>query len=449
MSAATENKNDNKIKTPDFSDLTQLSPDQLLAYQLLCVGKKNLMIQGCGGCGKSYLVRYVISWARKRLLTCYTTALTGMAAANLNNTDFAVCATTFHGWLGCGLANQSSTEMVKKIGIKGKLNIQSADILIIDEISMMSSELFQAAHEVCCAIRRSNKLFGGIQLICVGDLYQLPPVKGSLICTNPLFLTLQLVVLKTIFRQKDPKLLKLLGQVRDGELDDETLQSIKSLDRDLPGGIKPVILKPTRSGVDEINQANLDRLVCEANPLRMFSAEDGPNDWSDRVMNELCVAPKRVYMCKGCRVMLIRNINNTLHNGSLGEILSFDQGDGLPIVKFDNGIIAKVEPICWEIRNPTNKKMLAYRYQIPLILGYAMTIHKSQGQTIEYLDVDLEKVFKRGMTYVALSRCVSFDGLAVRNFAGVLLKPDPIILDYFTHKANPQVAPMSGTEPHA
>ncbi|TPX77514.1 hypothetical protein CcCBS67573_g01230 [Chytriomyces confervae] len=391
-------------------------------------GGESVFYTGSAGTGKSVLMREIIRVLKlsKTRDQIAITAPTGIAASNIGGT-------TLHSFAGCGLAKEPAEKLIGKI----KSNRQTftrwrtTQVLIIDEISMVDGYFFDKLEEIARMVRDSPRPFGGIQLVICGDFMQLPPVsrgeshfafeaKSWKSCMS------RTILLKEVFRQKDPVFVQILNEMRNGLVTPATESRLRALSRPIvfPTGkedIVPTELFATRNQVDACNRLHLNALPGE---IWAHNAKlEGDDMYADKLKD--CLAPERLELKVGAQVMLIKNLPDiSLVNGSLGRVIGFDSVNGAPVVDFYVRGSSEMRRLTvnqerWSVELPGSTKMTVKevaRVQFPLLLAYALSIHKSQGQTIEYLRVDLGKVFEKGQTYVALSRAVSLDGLQVVNF---------------------------------
>jgi ATP-dependent DNA helicase PIF1 len=419
----------------------QFSVEQQISYDKY-IERKNIFITGPGGTGKTAIIRHIHSDAYKRGINIQVCALTGCAAVLLQ------CkAKTVHSWAGIGLGNAPTEQIITKI-IKNKyakVAWKTTDILIIDEVSMMSKKLFELLDTVGKAVRRNSKPFGGIQLLFSGDFYQLPPVgnkddpETTQFCfESPLwfdtFSVKNHVNLNKIFRQNDPIYQRILNQLREGRLkrssNDILLLNVgKCLPDELL--VRPTKLFPTRNKVDSINFAEMNKLIgqeYECNVKYNVDLEMSANERVQRlqfttaqIKTELSYLQANlrcdeiVKLKVGAQVMCIVNIElengDILCNGAQGIIVDISQG--IPIVKYRNGYQMAMAYHVW----PSELIPGIGVSQVPLILAWALTIHKAQGSTLEIAEIDAGSgIFECGQTYVALSRVKSLEGLYLTSF---------------------------------
>ena len=420
----------------------QFSKEQQIAFNKYIQGK-NIFITGPGGTGKTALIRHIQKDAYKKCIDIQVCALTGCAAVLLE------CkAKTVHSWAGIGIGNGTIEQMVTRIMKNRHVKAiwKSTDILVVDEVSMMSEKLFEMLDAIGKAVRKNKKPFGGMQLIFSGDFYQLPPVGNkddqstTKFCfESPLwFETFKLedhVSLETIFRQNDPVYQRILNQVREGRLkrssNELLLQHVgRELPMDCP--VQPTKLFPTRNKVDYINTSEMNTLEGPEYEFKVKYHVDLEMTEKDRIVrigytkeqiqaelmylqsNLRCDEVVKIKI--GCQVMCIANIElsngDILCNGAQGIVTGISP-DGNPIVKYKNGYQMTMAYHVWSSENIPGIGVS----QLPLILAWALTIHKAQGSTLEIAEVDAgASIFECGQTYVALSRVKNLEGLYLSSF---------------------------------
>jgi len=417
-----------------------LSLEQQIAFDKYVAGH-NIFITGPGGSGKSALIRQIYKHGYSNSKKIYVTALTGCAAVLLN------CqAKTIHSWAGIGLGNQSIEELVKKIK-KNKFSKElwkTTEILIVDEVSMLSYKLFNILNQIGKILRNNMRPFGGIQIIFSGDFFQLPPVSTiddpdtSRFCFesedwNLVFHRDNQIQLKKIFRQTDDIYANILNQIRNGKIKrksfDLLLQYVgREISSDLI--VEPTKLFPTRSRVDFINSSKMNLLKGEerkyttSNKLDLemskiektirseYSIQDVEHELNYLKSNAIC--EKEIIIKIGAQVMCIVNMScSNICNGSQGIVTGFCDITGCPRVKYNNGVEIVMTRHNWL----SDKIPGICISQIPLILAWALTIHKSQGATMDTAEIDVgNNIFECGQTYVALSRVKSLEGLYLSSF---------------------------------
>lgn len=408
---------------------------------------KNVFITGPGGTGKSELIRHLVAEASNMGRRVQVCALTGCAAVLLQCPG----AKTIHSWSGIGLGNGDIHTVVDRVSKNKRKRIAwtEADILIIDEVSMMSKKLFHILDRTGRKTRkRLDVPFGGIQVVFSGDFYQLPPVPSddepdsNAFCfesENWSSTFDETIVLTTMFRQTDPAYAKVLNQLRVGKITKKGLRLLEgrvgvSCEDEI---IQPTILLPRRRDADVINKRELAKLNTEERRFKLAThwepisaiASNGnaaaeatyDNVTDEQRMNELkylstnIMADSELVLKEGAQVMCVANVDmegpEPLVNGSQGVVVGFE--NGAPLVKFRGGTIRKVVPHLWESETI---KGIGVK-QIPLIHAWAITIHKAQGVTLDLAQINAgSSIFECGQTYVALSRVKSASGLFLSAF---------------------------------
>ncbi|MDA0902052.1 MAG: PIF1 family ATP-dependent DNA helicase [Proteobacteria bacterium] len=386
---------------------------------------ENIFVTGSAGTGKSYLLQYL----RKNYSNhgLHITASTGVAAVNIGGQ-------TLHSWSGIGLGNLPIEQLIKNLFSakfsRVRRKIKLAKMLAIDEVSMISPKIFDLINELLKAVRQSDKPFGGLQLILFGDFLQLPPVYRNEIVSNDYQfcfhsqawqeLNPKTFILKTAFRQQDQSFVKLLNNIRVGQVDDEDIEVLKSRFNvtDTQNHIKPTILVSHNSQVDNINQFELNKIPRESHIFKgSFFGDKNKFDF----LRKNCIASEKLELKVGAQVMMLKNTyqKDSIINGSLGVIRDFSTKRGYPIVEFQNGKVITIAPEEWLLEKfdqEKNKTIVEAGFeQIPLILSWAITIHKSQGMTLDKIQCDLGRVFSEGQIYVALSRVKTLNGLYITD----------------------------------
>jgi ATP-dependent DNA helicase PIF1 len=378
---------------------------------------------------------------------------------------------TLHSFSGIALGKDPVEDLIKRIK-RNRVNVQRwrrTKILVIDEISMVDGELFDKLEQIARTLRNNGRPFGGIQLVITGDFFQLPPVgengrQAKFAFEAGTWDTSidHTIGLHQVFRQKDPVFAEILNEMREGRMSKKSIETFKRLSRPLPAmaeSIEATELYPTRAEVDRANSARMQQLHGRA--FEFPSRDGGTISDPQRRENMLqkFLAPSLLVLKKGAQVMLTKNMDEMLVNGSLGKVIGFmteqmfevykdneedflegrvpGLGDddlsaqqsasllGLstqklyPLVRFANPDGTTRELLCKPEVSKTeqpNGEVLVSREQIPLILAWALSIHKAQGQTLERVKVDLGKAFEKGQAYVALSRATHMEGLQVTRF---------------------------------
>ena len=431
----------------------ELSKEQQLAFDKYQEGK-NIFITGPGGSGKSELIRRIYRHANQNQKTIHCCALTGCAAVLLNCN-----AKTLHSWSGVGLCNTEPDAILTKIR-KNKHSLKlwkTTDVLIVDEVSMMSLKMFETLDQIGKAIRRNNKPFGGIHLIFSGDFFQLPPVGDIETCRFCFESSLwnqtfehQIQLIK-IFRQKDEEYASILNQVREGRIKKSANARLESCVGRVRAedGIVITKLFPTRQKVDLLNRERMDELNGDELEFKMklrsdlegsggsrraqFSAKDVEYELLNLSKNLLCDQELKLKL--GAQVMCVVNIASEkggsldICNGSQGIVIGFCSHSQCPIVKYNNGVEQLMSRHTW-----LSEKIPGIGVQqVPLILAWALTIHKSQGATLDAAEIDVGSgIFECGQTYVALSRVKSLDGLFLTSYDVTKIKINRKVKEFYS-----------------
>lgn len=378
----------------------------------------NVLISGSAGTGKSFLTRHIIRNLKqqKGANNIGVVAPTGIAAANINGT-------TIHAWAGIGIGDGDATVLIKKArGNRPAFNRwKTARALVIDEISMLDGELFNKLDKIAQSIRSNSRPFGGIQLVLVGDFYQLPPVtadENGFCFESDSWNDARIVKcqLTEVIRQKnDNEFITILNSIRIGNCTTEIENALEkchvSVKSPPTDGIIPTKLYCINRDVDRENEIFLERLpgdIVTSKAIDVFNAST-PVSAETKLVEMLNKKTHLVLPLKvGAQVMLTKNMaDHNLVNGSRGIVIDFAE-KGAPVVRFANGAVLQMERVETEQKFMTSK---CTRLQYPLKLAWALTIHKAQGATLERTEVQVSGAFAAGQTYVALSRCTALDGL--------------------------------------
>jgi ATP-dependent DNA helicase PIF1 len=423
----------------DLEKDLNLSKKQKDAYDLF-KNEQNILILGPAGTGKSKVIKTMEEYIKnkkqeKKMILCATT---GIAAYNIGGM-------TIYSFMGIGTGEGDVDYLVKKIiRKKGQADrIRKTDVLVIDEISMMSAAVFEKIEEICRRVRKNSKYFGGIQVILTGDFLQLLPVMKQnkeiyketderMIIESNVFNEIfkkdkNVIILEENFRQKqDSKYSEILNRIRLGEHTEDDIKLLNTRNMAKNKQLKPkndiIQLVSSNKKAKDINVKELNNEGFIYKAKYKVSGKD--ETVLDLLMKELQLQFKQkeideIVLCKNNRVMLIKNLDVGLGlvNGSIGTIKRFVQNvqtkEMEPEVLFDNKITKLITKTEWELDMNGNRVIAL---QIPLTLAYSITIHKSQSLTLDSAILDLEDCFTYHMVYVSLSRVKSLEGLYLKSF---------------------------------
>ena len=397
---------------------------------------ENIFITGYAGTGKSYILNKL-----KKRFKIDVTSTTGLAAVNVQGQ-------TIHSWAGVGICNKPVNQVVENILKRSPLKkqISNCKILAIDEISMMDAKTFDYIDSVLRIVRDNEKSFGGIQVLLFGDFFQLPPVQkdeNGFCFTSDCWeeLNLKTVFLEKIYRQEDANFIKSLNNIRLNDLSEDDVQLFKDREVDYNTYNSDILhIFSTNKEADNYNSFKFNTVkkivhtfisedkihkkkkiitVNKENPDKALTKYDLIT-WE--MFDKFCKAPQTLELKESCKVMLLKNHNfaKGLINGSCGMVLSIEENSIL--VKFDNGVEEIIPKHTFEYYR--EGELTVTRDQYPLRLAYGITIHKSQGMTLDKLVVDCNRIFECGQAYVALSRVKSLEGLCLRSF-----NPNKVVVD--------------------
>lgn len=416
------------------------------ALTLAIENGQNVLLHGCGGSGKTYLIRELAKYLTTAGKVVVCTATTGIAAMNLSVPEASIAGCTLHSWSGIGLGDAPAQKLEAKVRYDGraKKRWMTTDILIVDEISMMGASLLDKLDYIGRSIRRCNLPFGGIQFVFSGDFLQLPPVKDrwafqSMVWSEAIINTF---ILEEPKRYQDRRWFEMLLRFRRAIHTPEDIKFLRtrvkaydvyldSIAKASVTTIKPTILFSKKIDVDAQNDQELDKL---RDPARTYIAEDAFTPYNSHAKYDHYIKPlddtipKAITLKKGAQVMLKANldIEAGLANGSRGVVVEIiDSGVK---VKWMDGTTTIVTQHTWTQEDKDGK---ASRSQMPLILAWSLTIHKCQGSTLDYAIVDVgPSVFCPGQAYVALSRVRSSEGLLLADLYPASIKADEDALNF-------------------
>jgi len=365
----------------------------------------SILLTGSAGTGKSYTIKYIIEYLNNANKKYAITASTGTAAVIIGGQ-------TLHSFLGLGLGTGSVKEILNNI-LKNKKKYESIlnlDVLIIDEISMIDKELFEKISIILSIIKSNDKFFGNIQLILVGDFCQLAPVKGKYCFLADIWnkMNIKIVLLEKLIRHNEDLLFQqMLKILRKGKCTDNIIKVLNKLkDTEFENGIIPTKLYPINVNVDKINNIEIEKLKAEGNISKTYKAVTScdKEKEGDKFTIELTL---------NAQIIVIRNINveDSLVNGTRGIIKHL--GEDFVIINDVKGNIHKIKYFTDTFNNVISSKS-SYIIHMPIRICYALSIHKSQGMTIDALELDLgSNIFTCGQSYTALSRAKKLSSIKI------------------------------------
>ncbi len=388
----------------------------------------NVFVTGAAGSGKTYLLNNYIKYLRDQGVGVAVTASTGIAATHLNGK-------TIHSWSGMGVRDALADNELEALLRNGRVkrNYKKTKVLIIDEISMLHPYQLDMVERIARHMLNLTQPFGGLQVVLCGDFFQLPPVSRESLPKAFAYESsawdtggFQICYLHEQYRQGDDPLLTVLNDIRSGHAGEQTKVPLRTrYKKDPEGSVRPTQLFARNVNVDSINFRELRTLEGEEKVFHMntkgFSAlVEG--------LKRGCLAPVDLRLKVGAKVMFVKNaMDGSFVNGTLGRVEDFDDDAGWPLVHtFDNALIV-AEPEEWKYEE---KGIVRARLtQVPLKLAWAITVHKSQGMTLDAAEMDLSDAFEPGMGYVALSRVRSLSGLKLLGLNETALTVHPKILE--------------------
>ena len=417
----------------------RLTPKQMEAYLAIKKGQ-NVFLTGSAGTGKTSVIKaYVKEYGFRRRIA--VTSTTGTSAILLGGT-------TLHSYLAIFLGKESLNQLYTRISSRAFTLSKwtKLDCLIIDEISMLDPDLFDKLEKLARLLRKNDKPFGGIQLVLSGDFLQLPCVgtdnfcfeaKSWNSCVDKTF------VFTEIIRQADIEFQTCLNFLRFGIVNETVINILNSrIGVELVNefNIKPTRLYSRNIEVDALNDRELDILASDGREFYEYSREVKrikPNlsvEYMEKAKKN-CNAPESLQLCVGAQVMLLINMDlgSGLCNGSRGIVL--DIIEDIPIVQFLNGACRSISHHVWDVQE--GNEVLMKIIQIPLRVAYATTIHKSQGSSLDYVEIDLKDIFDYGQAYVALSRVKRLEGLSIMDIDYDKIVAHPVAVRFYQSQNNP------------
>lgn len=404
----------------------------------------NVYLAGEPGAGKTHTINTYVKYLRAQGIEPAITASTGIAATHIGGM-------TIHSWSGIGIKNKLDKYELDKIASNEYVakRISKTKVLIIDEISMLSPTTLSMVEAVCREVKQNGEAFGGLQVILVGDFFQLPPITrnnfqndndinqdsffeqeivGIFAYESQAWQKLSPLVcyLSDQYRQDDNEFLAILSAIRSNNVNIDHINKINER-MVLNGENHDNVTKlfSHNADVDRINNNELIKINSDQSTHVMQSSG---KEKLVSVLIKGCLSPEKLLLKRGAVVMFTKNnIKDGYVNGTLGEVVDFDSNTRCPIVRTKNGKVIKVEPADWVVED--NGKIKAQITQIPLRLAWAITVHKSQGMSLDAAVMDLSQVFEYGQGYVALSRVRRLSGLYLLGINEQALKVHPQILE--------------------
>jgi len=390
----------------------------------------NVFLTGEPGAGKTHTINRYIAWLRERGIDASVTASTGIAATHISGM-------TVHSWSGIGIKNEMSEWDIEMLMSKERTvkRIIDAKVLIIDEISMLDAATLSSVDRVLRAVRRqsfaADMPFGGMQVIFVGDFFQLPPVSRERAASfafeseswkeaNPI-----VCYLSEQHRQEDTAFLEILAALRDGSFNEDHAERLQERVGVASTATMPMRLYTHNVDVDRINDSALQDLEGD---IKQYIMDAKGSEALVAGLKKSCLSPETLFLKKGAAVMFTRNNFDAGYvNGTLGTVESFSI-DGTPVVRTQSGRRIAAERQEWSVTD--GPKVLARLTQVPLRLAWAITVHKSQGMSLESAIIDLSHAFEYGQGYVAISRVRSLSGLFLEGLNARALALHPKVLQH-------------------
>lgn len=401
--------------------------EQTTLLEILKSGK-NVFTTGAAGTGKTYVLNQYIRYLKERKVYPSILAPTGIAASHLGGV-------TIHSFFSLGIRDQVDQEFLESLLNKKQLQTRFSKlkVLIIDEVSMISPAIFSAMDAILKAFKKSSLSFGGVQVILSGDFFQLPPVsRGNqskrFSWQSPAWKELELrtCYLEKKFRQINDPIIHILDEVRAGNITQKSHELLEScFQQDLDIEFTPTKLYTHNIDVDRINQ---QELLALPTTQHIFKSENTGSKANIEKIFKTSLVLEEITLKKDAVVIFIKNNQELGYvNGTTGVVTGFDKKNNMPIVKLANNQSITLINESWMIENAKGE-VAAKVSGLPLRLAWAITIHKSQGMTLDAAEIDLSKTFESGQGYVALSRIKSLKGLRLMGINDMALQVDPLIL---------------------
>jgi len=386
----------------------------------------NVFLTGSAGAGKTYVLNQYINYLKVRKIAVAVTASTGIAATHMNGM-------TIHSWSGIGIKDKLDRASLVRMGSKQYLqkSIERTKVLIIDEISMLHGRQLNLVDQVLQFFKNTTAPFGGIQVVFAGDFFQLPPIGNQGEKSSEKFAFMSrawnaakptICYLTSQHRQEDNRLNQILNEIRASQVSKQSYaQLLEAKNQEIDKDIEPTILYTHNADVDKIN---IEKLIGLDGKIHNFKGTAKGNPKLIESLKNAVMAAENIQLKLGAKVMFVKNNPEKGYvNGSLGKVIGFSEGK--PKVELNNGRKILVEEEEWSIQDDQGKKLARFE-QLPLRLAWAITVHKSQGMTLDAAQIDLGNTFEAGQGYVALSRLKKLSHLVLDNFNEMALKMDPL-----------------------
>ena len=400
--------------------------NQATALAILKSGK-NVFLTGSAGTGKTYVLNEYIRYLKDRKVPVAVTASTGIAATHMNGM-------TIHSWAGIGIKDKLTARDLKLMKEKKYLvdKMEDASVLIIDEISMLHKTQLDLVNLVLQSFKENVLPFGGVQVIFSGDFFQLPPVgnpgeinRDKFSFMSPAWVEAELTVcyLTDQYRQSDNELNGILNEMRSGGISEWSVRRLQEAGQNvLNQDWEPTKLYTHNYDVDQYNK---ERLLDLPGDSKLFTATTKGKEKLVEGLKKSVLAEEYLQLKVGAKVMFVKNnYDKGYMNGTLGQVTGYSDDD-YPMVKTLNGRTIIAEEEDWSVDDDMGRPLALFS-QVPLRLAWAITVHKSQGMTLDAAQIDLSKTFERGQGYVALSRLKSLDGLQLSGFNSMALAVDSL-----------------------
>ncbi len=390
---------------------------------------QNVFLTGFAGSGKTYCLNQYIHYLHTHQIAVAITASTGIAATHLNGM-------TIHAWSGIGIRDEIDTKMLKSLANRQYMRkkMDSVKVLIIDEISMLHKRQFELVDKVLRHFKGNELPFGGVQLVLSGDFFQLPPVgkqsetaKDKFSFMSPAWLAANFCIcyLDEQYRSEDSTLEMLLNDIRQQKISASSQRLLaEKIENSRLESERFPHLYPHNADVDAINRRELSKIPGKT--YTYLAIKKGNRQLGETLVRNI-LAPEELSLKSGAKVMFVKNNpEKEIYNGTLGEVIGFAD-DGTAKVRLFDGREVYVETEVWQVEDEQGK-VLASVEQVPLRLAWAITVHKSQGMTLDEATVDLSHTFERGQGYVALSRLRTIDGLRLLGINNMALSLEPLTI---------------------